>query len=228
MGRPKGSKNKTQTGISYPRKCDFCSHMANNPSSYHYHKQVHFEIPEGTLCDNGCGNVATVIKTNGRYKCQSNAHLCPEYIKNHSDQIKKQWADESSNDRREKFRQLFADRMADPKIYKKSSITKREKFGTLDPERAKDFRHYARFVRQRAQTWAKANGYDIGRDTFHVDHILSINDAWKAGLPEPVVNHPVNLRILECKLNSGKGSKSLFSVQELLSRIEQYNKGNIQ
>ena len=77
--------------------------------------------------------------------------------------------------------------------------TKRKKFGTLDPVKAKEYRHYARYIRQKAQKWAKDNDYEIGKQTYHVDHKLSILDAWKAGLSEEIVNHPANLQILEAK-----------------------------
>jgi hypothetical protein len=37
-----------------------------------------------------------------------------------------------------------------------------------------------------------------------------------ASLPESVVNHPANLRILEANENSSKGAKSLYTLEELL------------
>lgn len=80
----------------------------------------------------------------------------------------------------------------------------------------KDFRHYARRVRGRAQKWAKEQGYVLGRQTYHVDHKLSVFDAWKAGLPEKIINHPANLQILTAKQNSSKGAKSSISIEELL------------
>jgi len=83
----------------------------------------------------------------------------------------------------------------------------------------KDFRHYARRMRSRAQKWAKEQGYELGQQTFHVDHKLSILDAWHAGLPESVVNHPANLQILEAKRNSSKGANITITVEELLRLI---------
>ena len=59
----------------------------------------------------------------------------------------------------------------------------------------------------------------LGQQTYHVDHKLSVFDAWKAGLSESVVNHPANLQILEAKQNSSKGAKSSITVEELLKLI---------
>jgi hypothetical protein len=40
-------------------------------------------------------------------------------------------------------------------------------------------------------------------------------------LAENIVNHPLNLQILDAKLNSGKGSKSSITLEELLNNINQ-------
>ena len=74
-------------------------------------------------------------------------------------------------------------------------------------------------MRKRAQQWAKEQGYELGVTTYHVDHKLSILDAWKANLPAEIVNHPANLQILEAKQNSSKGSKSSITIDELLKLI---------
>lgn len=97
--------------------------------------------------------------------------------------------------------------------------TKRKKSGLLTPQDAKNYRHYARAIRQRAQIWAKEQGYEIGRQTYHVDHKLSILDAWNANLPAEIVNHPVNLQILEATANTSKGAKSTITVEELLNLL---------
>lgn len=221
----KGKLNK-KGRIEYPRICDQCGYLSNNPSMHHYHKQTHYAIPEGQLCDGGCGNLAQYIKTNGRMVCKKNSSQCPEYVKHLSFRVEAQWATEEADQRRINTRKSLIDRLHTPEIRLIQTNTKRKKFGTLDPERAKDYRHYARYVRERAQKWARDNGYEIGRQTYHVDHILSVNEAWKAGLPEPIVNHPVNLRILDSRLNSSKGAKSLISVEDLLIKIAQYEQDN--
>ena len=68
-------------------------------------------------------------------------------------------------------------------------------------------------MRQRVQQWEKEQGYVLGQQTYHVDHKLSILDAWKVGLSEEVANHPANLQIIEAKSNTSKGSNSILTVE---------------
>lgn len=205
--------------IPYPRKCEHCDYVSNNPSMYHYHKKTHNPIPEGTLCWQGCGQLATFLNTNGKYTCLSKTQHCPEYIRQHSERIKEHWVD-ADRRKQETKKRFFEHCCGVPEVSKKISKTKREKFGTLDPEKAKEYRSYARFIRQRAQKWARDQGYELGQQTYHVDHKLSILDAWHAGLSAEVVNHPANLQILEAKENSSKGARSSITVDELLSLIK--------
>jgi hypothetical protein len=199
----------------YPRKCEHCDYVSNNPSMYHYHKKTHNSIPDGTLCWQGCGQPATVLNTHGKYTCLPKTQHCPEYIKQHSARVAKQWV--GADQRKQETKQRFLEHCCGvPEVLQKMSDTKRKKFGTLDPDKAAEFRRYARFIRQRAQRWAKDQGYVLGKHTYHVDHKLSILDAWKAGLSEEIVNHPANLQIIEAKKNCGKGANSTLTVDELL------------
>ena len=205
--------------ITYPRHCSYCSYVSNNPTMHHYHKQTHEPIPPGTLCDHGCGQLAQYKGTGGKYTCKKIAHQCTAYLLRHSASVTKQW--EGNDTRKKKTKERFLECCAGNKTaIDKMSMTKRAKFGTLDPDKAKEYRHYARFIRQRAQKWAKAQGYKIGPQTYHVDHKLSIMDAWKAGLAENVVNHPANLQILDAKQNTSKGANSIITAEELLKLIE--------
>lgn len=220
MGRPKGSRNKIQTGITYPRKCEHCDYVSNNPSMYHYHKQTHESIPLGQLCEQGCGNLAKFKNTNGKYSCEKIVQQCPEYIRKHSKRISEHWQRPEAEQRKHETKTRFFEHCCGvPEIAAKAAKTKQEKFGTLDPVKAKEFKRYARFIRQRAQKWARDQGYELGQQTYHVDHKLSVLDAWHAGLSEEIVNHPVNLQILEAKKNSSKGAKSSITVEELLRMI---------
>ena len=203
--------------IPYPRKCDHCDYLSNNPSMFHYHKRTHSTIPLGKLCDHGCNQQATVLNTHGKYTCVAIAQHCPEYIKQHSDRVTKQW--EGDTKRREKARKTFAKHLHNQKVIEKMKATKKKKTGLVTPEDVKEYRHYARLIRQRAQIWAREQGYKLGQQTYHVDHKLSILDAWHAGLPETIVNHPANLQILEAKQNSSKGAKSTITVEELLQLV---------
>lgn len=196
-----------------------CNYMSNNPAMYHYHKKTHNPIPDNKMCDHGCESPAMFIGTGGKYTCQKNAHQCPAYIKNHSIRIKEQWSRPESIERKEKTKQSLIDRLHNPQTIEKMKTTKRKKTGLITPESQKEYRHYARAIRKRAQQWAKEQGYNIGQQTYHVDHKLSILDAWNANLPEHIVNHPANLQIIEAKQNSSKGAKSLITVEELLKLI---------
>jgi hypothetical protein len=217
MPRPKGSKNKVQSGITYPRKCNYCDYVSNNPSMYHYHSKIHQSIPAGTLCNHGCGQLATVINTNGKYTCLSLAQHCPEYIRRHSTRVLEHWQRPEATERKEKTKERFFKFCCGvPAVLKKQKQTLKEKFGNFTPEQMKDFRHYGRRIRARAQKWAKEQGYVLGQQTYHVDHKFSIWDSWQAGLSESIVNHPANLQILEAKKNSSKGFKSSITLEELL------------
>jgi hypothetical protein len=186
---------------------------------FHYHKKTHEPSPAGTLCNHGCGLPAQYCGTGGIYTCQKNAHRCPEYIKQHSIRIAKQW--EGDTQRKEKTKQSFVSRLHNQETVKRATQTKREKSGLLTPELAKTYRHYARAIRQQAQRWAKEQGYVLGRQTYHVDHKFSILDSWKAKLPAKIVNHPYNLRILEARANSRKNSKSIIALEDLLRAVSQ-------
>jgi len=200
--------------IIYPRKCTCCEYIANNPAMYSYHKKTHAPMPKDTHCHFGCGQLAIHMNTGGKYTCTEKYQTCPEYLKQLSVRTTKSW--EEADERKTKTKESLISRLHNQDTYNKISKTKREKFGTLDPTSAKDFCRYARFIRQRAQQWAKANGFILGKQTYHVDHKLSVLDAWNAGLPEHIVNHPANLQILDSKKNSSKGSKSILTVEELI------------
>lgn len=211
--------------ITYPRKCNHCGYLANNPAMYHYHVQTHAPIAEGTKCDHGCGQPAICRSTGGKYSCTKISQQCPEYVKKHSARIKEHWERPNAIQRKEDTAQSLIDRLHNQSTVDKMIKTKREKFGTFTPELVKDFRHYARFVRQRAQRWAVSCGHILGKQTYHVDHRFSVLDAWKNNIPEHIVNHPANLQILEAKVNSSKGSTSELTLDELYDMIEKYNKG---
>lgn len=205
--------------IQYPRKCDHCDYISNNPQMWHYHKKTHADIPSDKLCDHGCGNHANFFNTSGKYTCVKVSQQCPEYSRIQAERVKEHWTRPEAVQRKEKTKQSFIERLHTEETYKKQSDTKRKKFGTLDPMKARNFRHYARYIRERAQKWAIKQGYVLGQQTYHVDHKFSILDAWKLNLPEDVVNHPANLQIIEAKKNTSKGSKSSITVEELYQLI---------
>lgn len=207
---------KDHIKIQYPRKCNHCDYTSNNPQMWHYHNKTHDPIPAGQLCDHGCNCLAKFRGTGGVYSCSKISHHCPEYIRVHSERVKSHWQRPESAQRKIDAKATLLKTACTPEAVNKMKETKRKKSGLLTPQDAKNYRHYARAIRQRAQIWAKEQGYEIGQQTFHVDHKLSILDAWHAGLPESTVNHPANLQIIEARQNSSKGSKSTITVEELL------------
>ena len=221
MGRPKGSLSKIPK-IQYPRKCEHCDYLSNNPQMYSYHKQTHEQIPAGTICDLGCGQVALFKNTHGKYCCQQISHRCPASVKRASDRVLKDWKD--ANERRAKTRETFFKHCNGvPTVIAKMKETKLKKTNMLDPKVAKDYRHYARRIRSKAQQWAREQGYVLGKQTYHVDHKFSIMDAWNAGLAVEIVNNPANLQILEAKKNSSKGMKSSITLAELMNLLHTSN-----
>lgn len=213
--------------IQYPRKCEHCDYVSNNPSMYHYHKKTHEPIPEGQICEHGCGRPATVLNTHGKYTCLPKAQQCPEYKKQQASRVANQWLNPGNDDRRQATKEKFAEHCSGNEVARdKMRRAIKKKWGDFTPEQMKDRRHYARRIRQRAQKWAKEQGYELGQQTFHVDHKLSIYDAWCAGLPESIVNHPANLQVIESKKNSSKGAKSILTVDELLKLIEKSKNAN--
>lgn len=217
MGRVKGSKNKIQSGIVYPRKCLECDYLSNNPSMYHYHAKTHDQIPNGQLCDHGCGQDAKYKGTGGIYRCEIISHQCPNYIKIHSDRIKTQW--ENNNERRLQAKISLIDRLHTPEIRARQKSAIRKKFKYLSEEVHKEYRHYARYIRKHAQQWAKAQGYNIGKLTYHVDHRFSILDGFHANVPEIIMNHPANLEILTASQNASKGANSSITLEQLYEAI---------
>jgi len=214
----KGCPNKVHSGIHYPRKCEQCDYVSNNPSMYSYHKRTHNPIPKNQQCDHGCNAPALFMGTGGKYTCHKNAHHCPEYIRRHAVRIAKQW--EGATARKEATKESLIKRLHNEETHNKLKATLKKKWGDFTPEQMKDFRHYGRRIRSRAQKWAKEQGYVLGQQTYHVDHKLSIWDAWQAGLSEEIVNHPANLQILEAKKNTSKGRNSILTVEELLLLIK--------
>lgn len=204
--------------IAYPRKCEKCDYVSNNPSMHHYHSNTHKPIPMGRLCDHGCGQQATTLGTGGIYSCCATAQHCPGYLSEHSKRVTAQWADPISDNRRANYK---IDQMNTVEAKAKMKAALKRKWGDFTPEQMKDRRHYARRIRARAQKWAREQGFTLGKHTYHVDHKLSIFDAWNLGLSEAIVNHPCNLQILEATANSSKGAKSSLTVEELLLLIDE-------
>lgn len=215
---PKSKNYNNWVANVYPRTCDQCGYVANNPAMYSIHIKTHLPIPAGSLCWQGCGNEAKFRNTKGKFCCSQVSQQCPEYIRVHSDRIKSQWT--GAEERKAKTKETFFEHCVNnTDVNNKRKQTLKKKWGDFTPEQVKDYRHYARRIRARAQKWAKEQGYNLGQQTFHVDHKFSIWDAWREGLTEEIVNHPFNLQILEAKENTSKGSKSCITLEQLMEGI---------
>lgn len=221
MGRPKGSKNIIQTGITYPRKCKKCNYISNNPSMYHYHNKTHDAV-DGKICDHGCGLPAVSKSTRGRYCCSDVYTSCPGYIKNSVARTTEHWARPESDQRKENAKKTFIASVHNRETVDKARKTKWAKWGMENATEAqwKDFKRYARSCRKLSQLWAKDNGYELGQQTFHVDHIFSIMDGFRNKISPSIMSHPANLRVIEAKKNSAKGGKSEITLAELLKLTE--------
>jgi hypothetical protein len=193
---------------------------------WYYHKQIHDPIPEGQLCAHGCGQSALFRGTGGKYTCVKNSFTCPKYLEVHSKRVKEQWATPLAEQRKEDARHSITQRLHNEETYRKSSSTRKKNYveSGMCEQKAKEFRYYSKYVRAKGRhpnkEWALSQGYEIGKFTYHVDHKLSVFDAWKAGLSEEIVNHPMNLQIVEYKANLHKGRKSSITVEELLESIK--------
>lgn len=187
---------------------------------WHYHNATHAPIPPGQLCELGCGQLATIKSSGGKYRCVKNFANCPQYQKNQSARVTEQWARPESASRKEKTKKTFLQSCVhNPEAKEKQKATLHEKFGWNSDKVGKDFRRYARQCRKMAQNWAKSQGFIIGKTTFRVDHKVSIWQAFQSKLPLKIVNHPENLEILSEFRNLSKGWKCSITVEELLKRI---------
>lgn len=185
---------------------------------FHYHKKTHNSI-ESKMCEHGCNKPALFISTSGKYSCSEKFQFCKGYIRLQAERVTNQWASNKSDQRKIDARESFIKRLHNEETYKKQSRTKRLQTGLLTEEKRKDFRAYARSCRKLSQLWAKDNGHETGRQTFHVDHIYSVLDGFKNEVPPSIISHPCNLRILEAKKNSSKGRNSEITLEELYEKI---------
>ena len=204
--------------ITYPRKCQQCEYIANNPAMFSYHKKTHQPIPKNAECHFGCGCKATHRNTGGKLTCKEKYQECSAYLEQLTERTKQSW--QGADARKSATKKLFEEQVVFNEEARKKGICVIKSKAILFPEDAKDYRAYARKCRKISQEWAKENGYKLGQQTLHVDHKLSILESYYAGLSVEVVSHPANLQVIDAKLNSAKGSNSILTVPALLELIE--------
>ena len=106
---------------------------------FHYHRKTH-DIELGTLCNYGCGNLATSRSTSGKYCSVSKFSNCPAYVTIQKERVTEHWKRPESNERRRKTGIETKNRLCNSENYKKVSDTRRKKTGLLTEERRKVFR----------------------------------------------------------------------------------------
>lgn len=183
---------------------------------YHYHIKTHDKLPEGQLCNHGCEKLATHKGTGGVYSCQKNSHQCAAYLERHSKKVKADWI--NADERREKTRSKFISVVHSDKIRKKALDAIKAR-SIIKAEDAKDYRAYARKCRKLAQQWARSNGYELGRQTYHVDHRLSLVDAYNSNLDVEIASHPINLQVITATENTQKWANSEITAAQLIEEI---------
>lgn len=208
---------------NYPKKCAKCNYIANNPSMYYYHARTHELIPLGQLCDHGCNQPALFRNTKGSYTCKKNAHQCPAYLERQSQKVKTDW--NNANERREKAKNTFMAVVHSDKIRKKTLEAIKAR-AIIKAEDAKDYKAYARKCRKISQQWARSNGYKISRQTYHVDHRLSLVDAYNSNLDVEIASHPINLQVISATENTRKWAKSEITAEQLIEEIRALNNNN--
>ena len=58
----------------------------------------------------------------------------------------------------------------------------------------------------------------------HLDHIFSISVGFKNGIDPFLIAHPCNLQMLKAKLNKKKNSKCDHTIEELLEKVNNFDK----
>ena len=213
--------------IKYPRICPTCNYSANNPTMWGYHKKTHVPIPNGTLCDFGCGQPAIARKTSGRCVCSEVSQHCPSYRRQHAARIKEQWATNEWKDRRlkNKIRTLNETDEQRRKRNEKQKKTKRERL--LSIADTFDKRQYSRIIIYHSRKTYEAHkgtlnpsNLRISRDQYHLDHKVSRHVGYFLKIPIPYMCSEHNLSIIPSKQNSSKCSKCSLHPMRLLELCE--------
>ena len=64
----------------------------------------------------------------------------------------------------------------------------------------------------------------LSEDPHHVDHIVSIYDAFMNDVPPEITGHISNLQCLPAKVNISKGNLSWLTVEQLYERYKQWER----
>lgn len=209
--------------IEYPRKCPHCDYLANSPQSYSYHLRKHKAIPEGTLCDGGCGQLAKYRTTNNRMLCCEHYQKCPQYIIDHKQRVIDSWKNDTERKNKMVNNNPMLDEAARNKISDSQKQVWKERLLITEKDAPQDVKQYKRLVHNISQRTYKdnmdlinPNKHPIGRTEFHLDHKVSKHVGWLLHIPAKYIASVENLEVLPSQLNEGKGAKCSLKPSELL------------
>lgn len=69
----------------------------------------------------------------------------------------------------------------------------------------------------------KAKNRGDNPDGVSRDHMYSIMDGWKNKIDPEIISHPANCKLIPQRQNASKGRKSSITIDELMSRIRDWN-----
>lgn len=208
--------------LVYPRKCHHCDYVSNNPAMWHFHAKTHIDIPPGTLCWNGCNQLAKIVRTNGKFACSVKPGQCPAYTHEQSRRVKAQWSTNNWEHRKQVLRDRSLAETSHQRSLRsiKQVATKQAKLMAV--EHSLSQRQYAQSIIRRSHTTYKRNkellnpnNLVIARDQYHLDHRVSRHVGWLLQIPIQYMCSVHNLCLMHNKLNSGKGSKCSLHPLEL-------------
>lgn len=97
-----------------------------------------------------------------------------------------------------------------PASQKQGYIGYRDRVRLLSDENFRDYNAIIENANKRGKKW-------------HLDHIYSIHDGFKNNIPEWMIAHPVNLRVIFHSLNESKNNKSHITLKELIDSINMFD-----
>jgi hypothetical protein len=201
-----------------------------------------------SLCEFGCGNLATHTQKNGKRICGSTASKCPVLKKKNGNGNKGRnctWSDKlsASNKKTKATQTIMAwnkgitkdqhpGMMAVSIAQKKLAEEQIQKIIPTDDPIYNNIRKYrSRIVSRSNYTYKKnkeilnPNNYTVGKygeNVYHLDHIYPVAEAFKYNIPIELMSSIENLQMLLYNANIKKSN----SVYEIPESIKNYLKEN--
>ena len=199
--------------------------MASSPQTFSYHKRVHKSIPDGKLCDGGCGKPAMFVNTKNKMWCVAEYQQCPQYIIDLKSRTTNSWKD--ADDRKAKM----VETLSDPAIRAKNAAAvragKRRRLIITENESPKEMKQYKRLVHSLSQATyhehqsiINPDNHKIGRRDYHLDHKVSKHVGWLLQIPAKYIASCHNLAVIPSTINEGKGPTCSIFPSTLLELCE--------